>query len=863
MDETIINNFASKINEKEKSSNKTSSWSETTNNIRYPTEKLVKDSLDAKSDSTHTHNSQISYGQVDDTSTSTVFTATVSGVTALTDGTTVMLKNGVVTSASGFTLNVNNLGAKAVYNNMAAASADTTIFNINYTMLFVYDSTRISDGCWICYRGYNSDNNTIGYQIRTNSTSFTPLDKTYRYRIMLEVENNKLMPVNTSTSTSATASKTSTMNTREFKLGGNIYYYSYSSAINANAYFGTGYIWRQYNFALGYSFNNTNAALVMTAKEPVYMIAEQTSNGMAKLKTPFFTQTLPNTADGLLYILLGYATSEVNLELTLDHPIYEYRDGGIKLYRDTYTKNETDTLLNGKASSSHTHTTSNITDFPTIPSKTSDLTNDSGFLTSHQSLDGYLQTTDVKNNLTSTDTDKPLSARQGHELNSLISNKLPVNNSYYMMKSPYSLGGNATNFSATDLGANNSLDTPILALIKNTIGDNNANATLKFREDGSDVAILDFTKTPPASPAPIAANVWKKNTWGLFFCSGSSVQLKSIFYDADLYDKLTDTISIKIGDINAYVSTDTIISGKRIYYQINLSNSELSGQTFYVKIPTYSTNTDYQTYIRFADKATVISMLNISGGVIKESDVNGKIVAMSYNGSNLIVSNTYSENKLVPFIFELSAVATTGSYNDLSNKPSIPSKTSDLTNDSGFLTSHQDISGKANSADLATVATSGSYSDLSNKPSYTATITNNTTGSYEIGKININGSNVKIYGKDTNTEYTHPTYTNVAKSTSAIYKIKTNSMGHIIEITEITASDLPNHTHNSSDIPLSQGDVDITGQLYSILQTITQSGLNYAIDYSINELYETINDLSDTVDDLTDMIGDAITYINQ
>lgn len=35
----------------------------------------------------------------------------------------------------------------------------------------------------------------------------------------------------------------------------------------------------------------------------------------------------------------------------------------------------------------------------------------------------------------------------------------------------------------------------------------------------------------------------------------------------------------------------------------------------------------------------------------------------------------------------LSTVATSGSYNDLSNKPTIPSKTSDLTNDSGFITS--------------------------------------------------------------------------------------------------------------------------------------------------------------------------------
>ena len=54
----------------------------------------------------------------------------------------------------------------------------------------------------------------------------------------------------------------------------------------------------------------------------------------------------------------------------------------------------------------------------------------------------------------------------------------------------------------------------------------------------------------------------------------------------------------------------------------------------------------------------------------------------------------------------LSAVATSGSYTDLSNKPSIPSKTSDLTNDSNFVVS----------TDLATVATTGNYSDLLQSP---------------------------------------------------------------------------------------------------------------------------------------------------
>ena len=55
----------------------------------------------------------------------------------------------------------------------------------------------------------------------------------------------------------------------------------------------------------------------------------------------------------------------------------------------------------------------------------------------------------------------------------------------------------------------------------------------------------------------------------------------------------------------------------------------------------------------------------------------------------------------------------------IKNKPTIPvipTDVSSFNNDVGYLTQHQDISGKANTADLATVATSGSYNDLSNKP---------------------------------------------------------------------------------------------------------------------------------------------------
>lgn len=99
----------------------------------------------------------IPFGHVDSTSTSTVFTATVDGITELRDGVCVMLKNGVVTSAKNCTLNINGLGAKHIYQTMAAASAVTTAWNVNYTMLFVYNSSRVSGGCWDMFYGFNSN----------------------------------------------------------------------------------------------------------------------------------------------------------------------------------------------------------------------------------------------------------------------------------------------------------------------------------------------------------------------------------------------------------------------------------------------------------------------------------------------------------------------------------------------------------------------------------------------------------------------------------------------------------------------------------------------------------------------------------
>lgn len=80
-------------------------------------------------------------------------------------------------------------------------------------------------------------------------------------------------------------------------------------------------------------------------------------------------------------------------------------------------------------------------------------------------------------------------------------------------------------------------------------------------------------------------------------------------------------------------------------------------------------------------------------------------------------SGNYNDltNKPDLSVYELKSEAFSGDYDDLTNKPTIPTATSQLTNDSGFITgvTWNDVTGKPT---FATVATSGSYNDLSDKP---------------------------------------------------------------------------------------------------------------------------------------------------
>lgn len=274
----------------------------------------------------------IPFGQVDDTSTSTAFTATVPGIAELRDGVCVFLMNGVVTSASGFTIDINGLGAKRVYQTMAAATAVTTLFNINYTMLFVYNSKRTADGCWDMYYGYNSDTNTLAYNIRTNVSAGNMNSQLYRYEILFTLPDGTLEPANNVSNKPTTYTKALT--TESFNPFDPIYYYATTTAVAAGAAPSASYLYTQYSgIDLRYSFN---AGSTLTANKAIYLRCTPQGDCLVKLDgNDCVVQALPSTEDGKVYIYLGKAYSTYQIWLSQNHPIYEYKGGKLKLWDGT------------------------------------------------------------------------------------------------------------------------------------------------------------------------------------------------------------------------------------------------------------------------------------------------------------------------------------------------------------------------------------------------------------------------------------------------------------------------------------------------------------------------------------------------
>lgn len=272
---------------------------------------------------------------------------TIPGITEPYDGLAIMyrIRTRTGVSTGGVVLSIDNEHYYPVVIN--ATTKMTSHYPVGSTILLVFNATQAVSsvyltsntattvtGCWQATGEYWYDTNTVGYQLRNTVVANIPFkSKTYRYRLLFTDPNGtKLIPANTSTSTNATSSRT--VNQDPINPFGPIYYYNTTTVIEANAKASASNMWQQYaGITLGYSFNRTNAALVLTYPAPIYIKCAPQSDGSAIIDADNpYVQTLPSTEDGKIYIFLGIATSVTTFELLFEHPIYYYANGAIRLW---------------------------------------------------------------------------------------------------------------------------------------------------------------------------------------------------------------------------------------------------------------------------------------------------------------------------------------------------------------------------------------------------------------------------------------------------------------------------------------------------------------------------------------------------
>ena len=387
------------------------------------------------------------------------------------------------------------------------------------------------------------------------------------------------------------------------------------------------------------------------------------------------------------------------------------------------TKEEVNTLLNNKANISHTHTVADIedmpdyalkTDIPTVPTKTSELTNDTGFITtipteyiteSELNEKGYL--TEHQDISMKADKTELHSHDNKTVLDSITETKITEWNNKSDFDGNYNSLTNKPNIPTVDVNKNyvdtqlatkaNKSEIPSLdgyateTYVQNKI----AEASLSGEEvDLSGLATKDELATK-ADISSIPTKTSQLNNDSGFITSVPSEYITESELDAKGY--LTEHQDITGKADKIYVDTE-------LAKKANVSHDH-----------SYNDLTDKPTIPSVDNLATKEELTNSLATKANKSE----IPSLEGYATEIFVTNKIAEASLSGGEVDLSGLATKAELATKADKTAIPTKTSQLTNDKGYLTSvpseyvtetelnakgylteHQDISMKANKTEL-------------------------------------------------------------------------------------------------------------------------------------------------------------------
>lgn len=229
---------------------------------------------------------------------------------------------------STLALNVNNTGSKNIkyiyngsLNNIPAAG----YLKANQLYQFTYDGTY-----WVVQLVY--DTNTIS-ALRDDYGRYTAGSVgLFPYTLIMQLPDGRWESIVTSSSSGTSKTK----NSHGFLIN-TILYKASNSTITENNKDSTWQIYEHPSVCdYRYSFNISNTTeLALVAGKPIYLVGTIKADGLFYLADTWWTQTLPSTDDGKVYIYLGQTYEWYRGSLFANNSVYWYKNGTIKPYNNS------------------------------------------------------------------------------------------------------------------------------------------------------------------------------------------------------------------------------------------------------------------------------------------------------------------------------------------------------------------------------------------------------------------------------------------------------------------------------------------------------------------------------------------------
>ena len=183
--------------------------------------------------------------------------------------------------------------------------------------------TTVSNGVFRVINYYDSNSNDTGYYHRKIYPNIKAgANQIFPYTLIMQNSDGRWESIVTSASTGTSKAK----NTHGFVLS-QVWCMYANATYSENTAVATYNIWTAHSNLIDtrYSFNVTTSS-GMTGYKPVYLVGTIGSDGLFYLDDSWWSQTLPTTDDGKVYVYIGDAYDAYRLSLSEVNTAYFFRD---------------------------------------------------------------------------------------------------------------------------------------------------------------------------------------------------------------------------------------------------------------------------------------------------------------------------------------------------------------------------------------------------------------------------------------------------------------------------------------------------------------------------------------------------------